>query len=131
MTSCRICVSVFEKVEADNMTRSLPLHILLSCCFFVFFLFFFLFVFFFFFFLFFFFNFKGTAVRQVTIMNHLNMKQLWAVDMYKTQDKIFRRKRLSSGANFVHVYIEIWGKSILKFNKFSMQHVKLNNYVIL
>ena len=24
------------------------------------------------------------------------------------QDKIFRRKRLSTGANFVHIYIEIW-----------------------
>ena len=34
------------------------------------------------------------------------------------QDKIFRRKRLSTGANFVHVYIEIWDKGILKFNEF-------------
>ena len=25
-----------------------------------------------------------------------------------TQDKLFRRKRLSTGANFVHVYTEIW-----------------------
>ena len=25
----------------------------------------------------------------------------------KIQDRIFRRKRLSTGANFVHVYIEI------------------------
>ena len=33
-------------------------------------------------------------------------------------NKIFRRKRLSTGANFVHVYIEIWDKGILKFNKF-------------
>ena len=39
---------------------------------------------------------------------------------YKQQDKIFRRKCLSTGANFVHVYIEIWDKGILKFNKFSM-----------
>ena len=36
------------------------------------------------------------------------------------QDKIFRRKRLSTGAEFVHVYTEIWDKGILKFNKFSM-----------
>ena len=36
------------------------------------------------------------------------------------QGQIFRRKRLSTGANFVHVYIEIWDKGILKFNKFSM-----------
>ena len=36
------------------------------------------------------------------------------------QDKIFRRKRLSTGANFVHVYKEVWDKGILKFNKFSM-----------
>ena len=35
-----------------------------------------------------------------------------------TQDKIFRRKR--TGANFVHVYIEIWDKGILKINEFSM-----------
>ena len=32
-----------------------------------------------------------------------------------SQDKIFRRKRLSTGANFVHVYIEIWDKGILNF----------------
>ena len=36
------------------------------------------------------------------------------------QEKLFRRKRLSTGANFVHVYIEIWDKGILKFNKFSV-----------
>ena len=36
------------------------------------------------------------------------------------QNKIFRRKRLSTGANFIHVYLEIWDKGILKFNKFSM-----------
>ena len=36
------------------------------------------------------------------------------------QDKIFRRKRLSTGANFVHIYLEIWDKGILKLNKFSM-----------
>ena len=39
---------------------------------------------------------------------------------YDKQDEIFRRKRLSTGANFVHVYLEIWDKGILKFNKFSM-----------
>ena len=32
------------------------------------------------------------------------------------QDKIFRRKRLSTGKNFVHVYIEISDNYILKFN---------------
>ena len=47
------------------------------------------------------------------------------------QDKIFRRKRLSTGANFVHVYFEIWDKGILKLNKFSMLQVKKNNSVIL
>ena len=36
------------------------------------------------------------------------------------QDKIFRRKRLSTGANFVHVYLEIWGRGIQKNYKFSM-----------
>ena len=36
------------------------------------------------------------------------------------QDQIFRRKRQSTGANFVHVHIEIRDKGILKFNKFSM-----------
>ena len=32
----------------------------------------------------------------------------------KSQDKIFRRKRLSTDANFVHVYIEIWDKGYTK-----------------
>ena len=36
------------------------------------------------------------------------------------QDKIFRRKHLSTGANFVYVYLEIWDTGIQKFNKFSM-----------
>ena len=40
--------------------------------------------------------------------------------MIKRQDKIFRRKRLNTGANFVHVYLEIWDKGILKFHKFSI-----------
>ena len=31
--------------------------------------------------------------------------------------KIFKRKRLSTAANCVYVYIEIWDKGILKFNK--------------
>ena len=35
------------------------------------------------------------------------------------QDKIFRRKRLSPGANFGLDYLEIWDKDILKFNEFS------------
>ena len=42
------------------------------------------------------------------------------VCMLSQQDKIIRRKRLSTGAYFVHVYIEIWDKGILKFNTFSM-----------
>ena len=41
-------------------------------------------------------------------------------DMRNEQDKIFRRKRLSTGANFVHVYVEVWDNGILKFNKFIM-----------
>ena len=36
------------------------------------------------------------------------------------QDEIFRSKCLSSSANLVQVYLEIWDKGILKFNKFSM-----------
>ena len=42
-----------------------------------------------------------------------------------------KTKYLSTGANFVRVYIEIWDKSILKFNKFSILQVKKNNNVIL
>ena len=34
------------------------------------------------------------------------------------QNKIFRRKRLSTDANFVHVYLEIWEKGILTFSNF-------------
>ena len=34
-------------------------------------------------------------------------------------------------ANFAHIYMEIWDKGILKFNKFSMQQVKSNNNMIL
>ena len=46
--------------------------------------------------------------------------KLILLDAYELkQDKIFRRNRLSTGANFVHVYLEIWNKGILKFNKFS------------
>ena len=37
-----------------------------------------------------------------------------------SQDKILRRKRLSTGANFVHFYLEIHGTRVLKFNKFSI-----------
>ena len=43
---------------------------------------------------------------------------------YVIQGKIFRRKRLTTGANFVYVYIEIWNNGILKFNKSSMLQVK-------
>ena len=50
------------------------------------------------------------------VVEHSNM---WA-GAQQFQDKIFRRKRLSSGTNFVHVYIETWDKGILNFNKFSV-----------
>ena len=70
-----------------------------------------------------------SSSRQLTV-DHLTIwlydqKDSKKFDFHKTclrkpQDKIFRRKRLSTGANFVHVYIEIWDKGILKFNKFSM-----------
>ena len=46
---------------------------------------------------------------------------LVVADENKTiQNRIIRRERLSTGANFVHVYLEIWDKGILKFNKFSI-----------
>ena len=35
----------------------------------------------------------------------------------KAADEIFRRKRLSTGTNFFHIYLEIWDKAILKFNR--------------
>ena len=83
---------------------------------------FFVFFFFFFFFLFFFFlnghsyldlepsNLKIKFARDIIITNiYVKIHQ---------QDKIFRRKRLSTGANFVHVYTEILDKGILKFTKF-------------
>ena len=35
------------------------------------------------------------------------------------QDKICRRKHVSTGANFVHDYLEIWDTGRLKFAKFS------------
>ena len=49
------------------------------------------------------------------------------------QDKIFRRKRLSTGENFVLDYLEIYGTSldIIKLNEFSNSHVKSNNNAIL
>ena len=40
-------------------------------------------------------------------------------EIRKIQDKMFRRKSLSPGANFVLDYLEIWDKDILKFNEFS------------
>ena len=52
--------------------------------------------------------------------------------LYKRQqDKIFRRKRPSTGANFVYVYMEIGDKGILKFNTFSMLQVKKKSNVSL
>ena len=53
--------------------------------------------------------------QKYTLSSISNLKQY--CDSY-IQDKIFRRKRLSTGANFVHVYLEIWDMGILKFNKF-------------
>ena len=49
-----------------------------------------------------------------------DLSQVSKTETINQQDEIFRRKRLSIGANFIHVYIEIWDKGILKFNKFSM-----------
>ena len=62
----------------------------------------------------------------VIVVNH-NFSMKYIIK----QDKIFRHKRLSTGANFVHVCIEIWDKGILKFNKFSVSLVIKNNNVIL
>ena len=47
-----------------------------------------------------------------------NIHPVWNIML--EQDRIFRCKRLSTGASFVHVYSEIWDKGILKLNKFSM-----------
>ena len=38
-----------------------------------------------------------------------------------SKDKRFKRKRLSTEANFVQVCSEIWDKGMLKFNKFSIE----------
>ena len=54
------------------------------------------------------------------LFKHLLPVVVKQVVLIELQDKIFRRKRLSTGANFVHVFIEIWDKDILKFNKFSV-----------
>ena len=54
----------------------------------------------------------GAEIGLLEVIGAMKMSQ---------QDKIFRRKRLSTGAKFVHVYLKIWDKGILKFNiKFSM-----------
>ena len=50
---------------------------------------------------------------QKTILSTMAVKEL-------RQDRVFRRKRLNTGANFVYIYSEIWDTGILKFNKFSM-----------
>ena len=64
-------------------------------------------------------------------MQYLHAMKINSQDFIHVQDEIFRRKRLSTGENFVLVYLEIWDKGILKFNKFSMSQVKKNNNVIL
>ena len=55
---------------------------------------------------------------------------VWRCCLKVTQDKIFRRKRLSIGANFVHVYIEIWDKGILKLINFQCNNNETNNVII-
>ena len=64
-------------------------------------------------------------------MQYLHAMKINSQDFIPVQDEIFRRKRLSTGENFVLVYLEIWDKGILKFNKFSMSQVKKKNNVIL
>ena len=54
------------------------------------------------------------------LFKHLQPVVVKQVVLMELQDKLFRRKRLSTGANFVHVYTEIWDKDILKFNKCSV-----------
>ena len=57
--------------------------------------------------------------RSINLLNDCPVRRY-----YYKQDKIFRRKRQSTGTNFVHVYLEIWDEGILKFNKFSLWEVK-------
>ena len=55
---------------------------------------------------------------QESVTDRRTGKKQYAIK--KKQEKIFRCERLSTGAKFVHVYLEIWDTGILKFNKFSM-----------
>ena len=50
---------------------------------------------------------------------HRSIIPVYAVNLFRYKNKC-KTKRLSTGANFAHVYIEIWDKGILKFNNFSM-----------
>ena len=57
--------------------------------------------------------------KQITIIGSNRRVLQSDIRLITFQEKIFRRKRLSTGANFIQVYIEILDKGILKFNKFS------------
>ena len=46
-------------------------------------------------------------------------------------DKIFRRKRLSTGANFVHIYLEIWDKGILMFKILDCNENKIDIHLFI
>ena len=61
---------------------------------------------------------RGSSLKSTRTNGIIGMRYLCKIEII--QDKIFRRKRLSTGANFVHVYIQIWDKGLLKFNKFLM-----------
>ena len=62
---------------------------------------------------------KAVYHQNITLLQNTYVHKFRTVYKQK-HDKIFRCKRLSTGANFVHVYLEIWDKGIQKFNKFSM-----------
>ena len=64
------------------------------------------------------FNNLGSII--IVYLWELSVNLLCYKEFHCIQDEIFRRKRLSTGANFVHVYLEIWDKGILKFSKLSM-----------
>ena len=55
----------------------------------------------------------------------------WSASVYmgcymkKKKIKIFRRKHLNNGANFVHVYTEIWDKVYLNLFNFSIHVPKI------
>ena len=45
---------------------------------------------------------------------------LYLLGRYTYYKTTYLDRRLSTGENFIHVYLEIWDKGILKFNKLSM-----------